>query len=139
MFTKRLVLTAARYLFACHMLMLTLHAQTGNISGTVTDWSRRAVLVGAQVRVEGQSVGASTDDSGRYRLLAVPAGSAKVTVSYLGFESLTQDVTVPAGSTVALDFTLGLSAESSAVTVTDSPDLVGQERALNDQKNSINL
>src|SRR5262245_5613701 len=59
----------------------------GNISGTVTDASGRAVLVGAEVTVEGLGRKVSTDDSGRYVLVGVPAGKAKVVVSYLGLET----------------------------------------------------
>jgi TonB-dependent receptor len=46
---------------------------------------------------------------------------------------------VTAGATATWDPVLSLAAQSSSVTVSSDPDLVGQARALNDQKNSINL
>src|SRR5262249_43165709 len=62
----------------------------------------------------------------------------KITVSYLGFESSTLAVTVAAGSTTNLDFALGLAGVTAELTVQAAPELVGQQLALNDQKNSIN-
>ena len=127
-----------RALFFFLMAGAVLQAQSGNITGIVTDSSRQGLLVGARVSVAGQALTATTDDSGRYLLLNIPAGSAKVTVSYLGFADLTQDVNVSAGTT-ALDFVLSPGTVNTSVTVTAEPTSVGQERALNDQKNSINL
>jgi TonB-dependent receptor len=118
---------------------LNLNAQTGNISGTVTDSSRQGSLVGALVKAEGQGRTTSTDAAGRYLMLAVPAGTVKVTVSYLGLESVTHEVTVQGGSTATLDFALAPAEVTTSLTVMSDSDLVGQARALNDQQNSINL
>src|SRR5262245_14967592 len=112
--------------------------QNGNISGTVTDASGTAVLVGAQVQVEGPARKTVTDESGRFVLIGVPAGKAKVTVSYLGLEAMTREVTVTGGATATQNFSLANAKKVEEVTVT-APDLAGQARALNDQKNSINL
>ena len=136
---KNTVLNVFLYLIASNLLSVTLHAQSGNIAGTVTDSSRRGVLVGAQVQVEGQPFSTSTDESGKYLLLGVPAGNEKVTVLYLGLSPSTMEIPVLPGDTVTLDFALSPTGQLAEVTVTDNPDLVGQARALNDQKNSINL
>src|SRR5690349_23751606 len=97
---KRFVFARLRYCAVNMALMLALYAQTGNVSGTVTDSSHN-VLVGAQVQVEGVALNTSSDDSGRYKILGVPAGSVKVTVSYLGLNSSTSEVKVTAGTTTA--------------------------------------
>src|SRR5262245_23508156 len=137
--SRTLFLLALRYFVASNVLILTLQAQTGNISGTVTDSSRHGVLVGAQVQLEGQGSSTLTADSGRFVLLSAPAGTAKVTVSYLGLEPLTQEVSVTAGATSILDFALSPRGQLAEITVTDAAGLLGQSRALNDQKNSLNL
>src|SRR5215831_92269 len=80
----------------------------------------------------------ATGDSGRFTLLGVPAGKVKLTVSYLGMEPQTQEVTVAAGVTTPADFELTPSMKTS-VTVIGEPLLEGQAKALNDQKNAINL
>src|SRR5262245_1830597 len=87
------------YLVVASLGIAALSAQSGNVSGTVTDSSQRAVLVGAQVKVEGETLTTATDDSGRYKLLGVRAGNVKVTVSYLGFDASTLDVSVSPGGT----------------------------------------
>ncbi len=139
MSTIRSFIATLVFVFVLLPLAASAQTQTGNVSGTVTDSSGRAVLVGAQVQVEGDGRKTTTDASGRYVLLSVPAGTAKITVSYLGLESATHDVHVTSGVTTTEDFSLAPAGVSAEVTVTASPDLSGQARALNDQKNSLNL
>src|ERR1700752_893745 len=106
---SRLLLCAFGYFIAGNLFALHLQAQTGNISGTISDASRR-VLVGAQVQMEGRPLSTISDESGRYTLLGVSAGSAKVKVSYLGFESSSLDVAVTAGARAGLVFRFGFHA-----------------------------
>jgi len=136
MSTTATALRALRGLLLAGAALLNLSAQSGNVAGTVTDSSLNGALVGARVEIEGRRLATATDDSGRYLLLGVPAGAAKLTVSYLGLEATTQEVQVTAGSTATLDFALNPAALSSSITVSAGSDLVGQARALNDQKNS---
>lgn len=84
-------------------------AQEGAINGRVTDDSGTP-LSGAQIHVEGTSLGALSNDQGAYQILGVPAGQATVAVELLGFTSLNQVVTVPAGGTVTADFRLSVEA-----------------------------
>ena len=114
-------------------------AQTGNVSGTVTESSRKLTLAGASVRVEGQGIQTVTDESGRYLLQGVRAGTVKISASYLGMETATREIAVEANATITWDPVLTLAAQTYSVTVTSAPDVVGQARALNDQKNAINL
>src|SRR5215475_6999802 len=90
---RRILLNVIRVFTVGIILILPLYGQTGNVSGTITDASRR-VLVGARVQVDGSPLTTSSDDSGKYILLGVPAGTTKVTVSYLGFESSTLEISV---------------------------------------------
>src|SRR5215510_1358547 len=96
---KRLAVRVIALFVLINSMLLTLYAQSGNISGIVKDSSGRGVLVGAEVHVEGQTRSATTDDSGRYLLLGVPVGPVKVSVSYLGFQTSTLDTAVSTGNT----------------------------------------
>ena len=116
-----------------------LHAQNGNISGTVTEASRHAALVAAEVTVAGRPLQTTTDELGHYVLLGVPAGTAKVIVSYLGLAPVTQEIQVTTNATATADFALKAAEQFTSITVSADSDLIGQARALNDQKNSINL
>ena len=89
-----------------------LFAQDGSISGTVSDADGNP-LAGANVSVEGTSMGAATITSGAYSISGVPAGSYTVTASFIGYESSNQSVDVGAGSAQA-DFSLATSALAGA-------------------------
>ena len=89
-----------------------LFAQNGSISGTVSDADGNP-LAGANVSVEGTSMGAATITSGAYSISGVPAGSYTVTASFIGYEPSSQSVDVGAGSAQA-DFSLATSALAGA-------------------------
>ncbi|HEY6806379.1 MAG TPA: TonB-dependent receptor [Pyrinomonadaceae bacterium] len=125
-------------LFFLLLFAASINAQTGNVSGTVTDSARSSNLAGALVRVEGQGIQAVTDASGKYLLQGVPAGTVKLSASYLGLQTFTEEITVTANGTVNWNPVLALPAQEFSVTVTADAE-EGQARALNDQKNSINL
>src|SRR5215813_11101384 len=117
---------------------LSANAQIGNISGTVTDAVRNSNLTGVLVRVEGQTLQTVTDVSGRYLLQGLRPGKVTLSASYLGLETATQEITVRANETVTWDPVLKLPPQTYSVDVGADGD-EGQARALNDQKNSVNL
>ena len=89
------------------------------ISGKVTDAKTGNPLAGANVLVVGTSLGAAADANGNYTIMTVPSGAQTITVSVIGYEQTTQNVTVPAQGGMTLNFTLTTSAlQLSAVTVT---------------------
>src|SRR6058998_1801349 len=94
---------------AAALLTLTLSstalAQTGTVTGTVAD-STGAGIPGATIRVEGTLLHATTDDRGRFELQGVPAGTHRLRVLLLGYRAAFQSVTVSAGATAEVSFTL---------------------------------
>ncbi len=58
----------------------------GKVSGKIVDKETGEPLVGANVVIEGQSLGAATDENGEYIVLLVPPGSYDVRVEYIGFQ-----------------------------------------------------
>ncbi|MBC7895141.1 MAG: TonB-dependent receptor plug domain-containing protein, partial [Cytophagaceae bacterium] len=83
-----------------------LAAQTGTITGRVTESAASGPLSGATLQVEGTRLGAGTANDGRYRITAVPAGSHTVVVRRLGFNPQRRTVTVTAGAEATADFEL---------------------------------
>ncbi len=63
-------------------------------------------LAYATVAIEGTGIGVSTDISGSYALIDVPAGTLTLQVSYLGFETQSVKITVDKGITQLIDFTM---------------------------------
>ena len=87
---------------------LPLSAQTGTVTGMVT--ADGSGLGSAQVvmvqSVTGAQYGGLTSNSGRYTIVGVPAGSYAVTVQLIGYTAESQQLTVQAGGTAMLDFSL---------------------------------
>ncbi|QQS35250.1 MAG: carboxypeptidase-like regulatory domain-containing protein [Ignavibacteriales bacterium] len=61
---------------------------TGKLSGTIKDAQSGEPLIGANILIEGTSLGAATDVNGNYVILNVPPGKYNVVVSYIGYETL---------------------------------------------------
>lgn len=78
---------------------MLLIAQTGTLSGKVTDRQTGEPLPGATVAVKGSSAMVITNNEGYYTLSSVPAGSITLLVSYSGYEKATLPVTVREGTT----------------------------------------
>src|SRR6195256_3328290 len=97
---------------------------TGSIEGRVTDPNGAAVR-GATVTVTSPNLisakTATTDDDGRYQILALPPGAYKVAVEASGFGKYEQsDIGVNLGRTASLDAQLQLGTATASVTVTGS-------------------
>ncbi len=100
----------------------------GTIQGTVSDQDGNA-LPGANVVVEGTSLGGSTDGNGTYSITDVPAGSYNVTASFIGYETESQSVEVGAEATQA-DFTLSSSALAGEEVIVTALGIKKEKKAL---------
>ncbi len=104
----RAALAAAGLLAGLHPA--TARAQgTERISGTVTS-DQGIPIPGAQVVVQGTTLGAYTSDDGRYAIANVPLGTHVVRAQRIGYAPLTQTVTVVAGASATADFRLAAVA-----------------------------
>ncbi|MEO1076800.1 MAG: carboxypeptidase-like regulatory domain-containing protein, partial [Bacteroidota bacterium] len=68
-------------------------AQFGAVAGTVTDAESGFTLPGANVVIEGTTLGAATDNDGTYRLARLAPGTYTLIASYLGHTPSTETVT----------------------------------------------
>ncbi len=97
-------------------------AQTGALSGTITDAETGMPLVNAGVEVLGGGAPLTlTNDAGRFTLSA-PAGTYAIIISSLGYRDYRQDgISIRAGSTTTLDVTMTSQAlELNAIVVSAS-------------------
>ncbi len=78
---------------------------TGTVQGRVLESSGR-VLAAVQISVPGTGIGAVSNAAGEFSLTDVPAGEATVEARMLGYGTRQERVTVPAGGTVQIVFTL---------------------------------
>jgi len=125
--------------FSVLLVALTLSVQaqqSGIIKGRVLD-SDNLSMPGATVILESLNKGTVTDNYGYYTLTGVPAGAYDLRVSYIGFKSDEQTVTIEPGKTTTADFILEAGIALSEVVVTGQ--LQGQSKALNTQMNKGNI
>jgi outer membrane receptor for ferrienterochelin and colicins len=112
-------------------LPATAVAQSGRITGTVTD-STRAPLVGTQVAVVGTSLRAITDEGGRFTIANVAPGTYDIRAQRIGQQAQTvSGVVVRSGQDARVDVTLSqvamtlagmvVSASRRPEKITDAP------------------
>ncbi len=82
-------------------------AQTGAVKGTVTDAETGEPLVGANVFIDGTTVGTATDLDGAYYLNVRP-GEYTLSVTYVSYQAISAEVTVEEGAEASQDFALEL-------------------------------
>ena len=85
-------------------------AQTGQITGRVSNALSGGPLSEVQVYLVGQQIGALSRADGRYLILNVPTGTYEIRAERIGFAGLEQSVTVTVGATTTADFGLQTQA-----------------------------
>jgi|JI10StandDraft_1071094.scaffolds.fasta_scaffold00166_17 TonB-dependent receptor len=109
----------------------------GAIRGRVLDDQLNVGLPGATVLQKGTLNGTTTDLNGEFFLRA-PVGEIELEISYIGFQKISQVVSITDGTTASIELKMRSDVtELSGVIVTGS--LQGQQKALNQQKNADNI
>ena len=83
-------------------------AQNTTISGTVTDKLTNEALAGVAITVKGKTIGASTNENGRFALTTSESTPFTIVVTYLGYKTVEQAIS---GS----DANLLISLEAQAI------------------------
>ena len=113
-------------------------AISGNLHGIVTDAQEGDKLPGANILVEGTSLGAATNVDGEYTIANIPVGQYTIRVSYIGYQSQTLEVNIQNGRTLEKNFELSPEViEGEVVTVTAQAR--GQLAAINEQLTSTRI
>ena len=100
------------------LLPVVAFAQNGKVRGIVTDKKTGEPLPGANVMIEGTTLGASTDMNGVYVILAVPVGVVSVKATYIGYkQEIIENVRVNSNLTTTQDFELSQEAVKGEVVV----------------------
>ena len=83
-----------------------------NIFGHVLDKVTKEHLPYVTVKLQGTTIGITTDATGHYFLRNLPTGQFTLEVSMIGFFTVTQDVTIEAGKSLEVNIELMESATS---------------------------
>ena len=109
-----------------------LNAQSASIKGTVVDSLSGNTLIGANVILEGTSLGMATDNEGRYNIPNVNPGQYIIRVSYIGYEPSSKEIDISGDGENEINFNLKFSTvEGKTVVVTAQAR--GQMDAINKQ------
>ena len=120
------------YIVAFYILGTFLYSQSASISGTVKDSLNGDALIGANVFIEGTSLGAATMDNGQYQVNNVNLGTYTIKVSYIGYQSKELEITLSEEKNYVQDFNLNYTTvEGKTVEVTAQAR--GQMDAINRQ------
>ena len=87
---------------------LSVQAQQGQVTGTVTDAESAEPIQAAQVYIEGTSFGTLTDSIGRFILNNAPIGAQVLVIQHIGHATEFLDITVSAGQPVVLEIALAM-------------------------------
>ncbi|HEY1107114.1 MAG TPA: TonB-dependent receptor, partial [Opitutaceae bacterium] len=111
---------------------------SGTLVGNVSNAGTGNLLEGARIEIPSLGLSALTDQTGRFVLSGVPAGTHEVAVSYIGLDTVKDQVTVASGqlATRNFDLTTGLYRLQ---TFTVASEREGNAAAITAQRNATNL
>ncbi|MBL1213019.1 MAG: TonB-dependent receptor [Ignavibacteriae bacterium] len=96
---------------------------TGKLKGTIKDAETGEVLIGANVMLEGTTMGAASDENGEYFILNIPPGKYNIIVSYISYQK--QKIT---GVEILTDRTTEQNILLSSETITTEEVVISGKR-----------
>jgi iron complex outermembrane receptor protein len=111
---------------------------SASLSGNVSNAGTGNLLEGARVDLPALGLTALTDNTGRFVLTGVPAGSHEVVASYLGLDPVRATITVAPGQLVTRNFDL-TSGIYKLDTFTVTGEREGNAAAITAQRNAPNV
>jgi len=126
-------------LLATFVVSLTLNvAHAGEIAGLVTDSSNRNYLPGASVTIAENGRTEATDSAGRFRFANLPEGTYSLRVNYVGYDTRTESVKVPATGSAPVTIVMGDNVVKLDKLVVEGYR-EGRSRALQQKQTSTNI
>ncbi|MCS7013477.1 MAG: carboxypeptidase-like regulatory domain-containing protein [Chloroherpetonaceae bacterium] len=110
--------------------MASAQTTTGEIKGKVIDAFTKEPLVGAQVFIRDTKIGAATNIDGQYTLRRLQPGEYVLVARYVGYRSVSKNVTVSAGASAQVDFELVPSAVQADELVVTGQGVATEKRKL---------
>lgn len=141
-FRGQLILKLILILVGFGLLTPNLIAQTtGKITGTVVDSETGEAMIGANVYIDGTTLGAATDLDGKYLIEGIMPGEYNLIFSTIGYSKSTiTGIKVKAGDIVKLDFAMQLeSIETEEVVISAQAALDSDAGMLINRQKSLSV
>ncbi|HSW54856.1 MAG TPA: von Willebrand factor type A domain-containing protein [Ignavibacteriaceae bacterium] len=111
--------------FLALLIISTISAKSGIISGKVTDTETGEALIGANVIILNTNWGAATDIDGYFKISIVPPGTYELRASYVGYSSQTiKDVIVKAFDSLFIEINLKTDFTLAEICIVESKPLI---------------
>jgi TonB-dependent receptor len=114
-------------------------SQTGTLQGIITDENGIPMPGATVLLAEIEGKGANTDVYGRFTLVGIPAGTYELQVRYIGYETVSTQVSIAAGTNPPVTIELTQASTIGETIIVLGDNLRGQARALNQQRNAMNI
>lgn len=88
------------------LLVQFTYAQTGTVSGVITDAETEETIIGATVYIPDLDRGATSNVDGEYTLENLPVGTHTLRISFIGYQTIIEDIVVNAGEVTEANFAL---------------------------------
>ena len=108
----------------------------GTVRGRIVDGSKQ-ILPGASIYIDKLHTGVTSDINGFYTLPNLNPGTYTLKVSYVGYDPVLINITIPEGKTLEKDVVMKEGVELQEVVIGGA--LQGQNRAINAQKSNLGI
>ena len=109
------------------VVLIPITAQAATLSGFVTDQSNGESLPFANIALKGTPLGAVSNDNGYYAINNIPAGTYIMVVTYIGYATYRDSLTLQATENRRFDFSLAPKTLQAEVTIIEA-DRYREER-----------
>jgi Ca-activated chloride channel homolog len=111
--------------FLALLIISTISAKSGIISGKVTDTETGEALIGANVIILNSNWGAATDINGYFKISSIPSGTYELKATYVGYSPQTiKDVKVKAFDSLFIEIKLKTDFTLAEICVVESKPLI---------------
>jgi len=97
------------FILCCILLLpasVMAQSSSGKMEGVVRDKETGEILVGAYITIDSENLKCITDEKGKFSFQRIPEGTCSVSVSFLGYDHLTKNVTVKGNDVAKANFDL---------------------------------
>ncbi|MGE4308637.1 TonB-dependent receptor [Bacteroides sp.] len=108
----------------------------GTVRGRIVDGSKQ-ILPGASIYIDKLHTGVTSDINGFYTLPNLNPGTYTLKVSYVGYDPVLINITIPEGKTLEKDVVMKEGVELQEIVIGGA--LQGQNRAINAQKSNLGI